>query len=1323
MFTFRKMRKVLIGTMAAGFWLASQAALDMSQTPLLTQTGTVSPNLLLILDDSGSMTAQYLYQYGGTPDGWGSPGPGVAGKKASCPTTTDINTTCTYNPPSVTVGSAVIAPIWTAISYSLGDYVTYAPNGLIYKCTSDPTCSSSREPTFSRRWVRSTLPTTSGAFYEVSPDVNRMTYDPRVLYRPRLTGVGATTTTAATPSTAAFDVFFYKNAAGNSTVWPGTGNDPALATSYFDPYLPASQLTNPDSLLATGATPLSYPRCVGASCAASQTTFPKFFKRTECVGNSCSLAEEQQNYANWKKFHSNRMDLAKTGMGYAFQDINSGLRLGWTTINNISSTSLGSNGSGVSALDQTTKTAFYTWLYSRGPNGGTPLRESLIAAGKYFSRADDKGPWANTPDATSKDLSTLALGGTDTQAKRLAHASCRRSYTMMLTDGYYNDNDPTFADTDYTAISRISGTTPTGAALTFDYNGRTTPYAAQSTITTIADIAMKYWVSDLRPSGSPDYGLANNVPQSNSNKSFWQNMGFYAVGLGIDGTLTQDVATLGNLTSGTLAWPEPDSGGDGQETIDDLWHAAINGRGRMLSARNADALADGVEGMLAEINTVVASQSGVAASTLSLSTLTKKYTPNYTTGTWFGNVISSSLEARSGAELCTQWRITGSWLVDPLDATKHHWYVNGKYDGTRDLAPCVGSPTTYNGIADYTLRNVYAWDGTAYGNFNDANTYVMSATTGVASSKSTAGDTKLVNYLRGQKTYEDVTDTNGNITTTNLYRARQFVLGDIVNSTPTFVKDALNMGYDQLPAGTYGQSTYNTFAATKAARTEGMLFAGANDGMLHGFRETTGAEVFAFVPRAAMPNMHQLASRSYNHLYFVDGPTVEADACLSSGSACTTWSNLLLGTGGAGAKTVFALDVTSPMAMDASKIKWEITSSGSFTNLGHVLTDVQTGLAMSGEWVAVFGNGYNGGTGTNASLFVVNLDTGALIKEIVVPNTIPVTGGNNGLGGVRLLRDDNKRVIAAYAGDLKGNLWKFDLSSTSSASWVVGLSNTPLYKTADTTSPAKQPIMATPTVVKHPLNGYVVAFGTGKLFESADVTSTVSQAMYGVWDSVTPPAITQIDKTSLIQQTITSAIAGTNVITNSDLSTSTVTLNYYGISRNPINWTAVSTTPRGWFIDLPNTGQRVIYPFELLLGTYAATDTVSPYNVSVNPCLSTGSGKAWNYLIDMVTGGGVPVAVYDNNGGIGTSFIASGYESLADGRSKYIKNDATSTTTTTGITNLTAGGGGGSGGSGGGWTDPGINLDNCTFDPATCPKSNSSSSNISRRTWRQLFMR
>ncbi len=1273
MFNLKQVFRVVVATLAAGFSLVSQAV-TMSQTPLLTQSGSITPNLMLIFDDSGSMSSQYLYQYGGTANAFGYPGPGVKGQSATCPSPMTIDVTCTYNSPSTTLNS--------------------------------------------------TTP-----YYELSPDVNRMSYDPRVLYKVRLTSVSGVTTTKATASTADFLVFLYKNALGSPAVWGGTAAepDPTLQASYFSPYTPNA------TLLAAGSPVRSYPVCIGTSAACTALggagPFPKFINRTDCngglAGGSCSLAEEQQNYANWVKFHSNRLDLAKTGLGYAFQYMDGTLRLGWSVISELGSsgggdhgggtpaTTLGATGEGVSLLDQARKNALYTWLYSRDASSMTPLRESLIAVGKYFSRADNLGPWADTPDPTSKGLATLSTTSTDTLAKRLAHASCRRSFALLTTDGYYNDDDPATGDTDYTAITTITGSTPSGTTLTFNYNGRTKPYAKQSPAstsyaqTTMADVAMKYWITDLRPD------LINNVAKTSNNDSFWQNMGFYAVGLGVFGTLPQTAATLDAITLGTTAWPDPLAKGNNAITIDDMWHATVNARGRMLSAQNADALSDGVEGMLSDINKVESSQSGVAASTLSLTTTTRKYTPNYTTGSWIGNVLASNLEPKSGAELCTQWRVSGSWLADPLDATKTHWYVGGKWDGTPDLPPCTGTPSSYSGIT-YTGRVIYAWNGSAMGTFDSSNSYVTSATTGVASAGGLTANANLINYLRGDQSNEDIVDAKGMIVTSKSYRARPFLLGDIVNSTPTFIKGALNMSYDKLPAGTYGQASYNAFIAAKAARAEGVLFAGGNDGMLHGFRDGLtasdglgGKEVFAFVPRAVMPKMSQLAGRSYNHQYYVDGPTVEADACLTGGSSCTVWSNLLLGTAGAGAKTVFALDVTNPTSMTAASVKWEITTTspatagiGDYANLGNIVTDVQTGLTVGGQWVAVFGNGYTGADG-KAHLYVANLDTGARIADIPAG-----LASNNGLGGVRLLRDANQRIIAAYAGDLNGSLWKFDLSNANPASWGVGVGGAPLYKTL--TTPVK-PITATPTVVAHPLNGYVVAFGTGKLFESTDVPNTDRQSLYGVWDSVTPPAATVVDRSSLVLQTISAAISGSTIITNMNLSTTTVALNYYSVSRNPINWTTASTTPRGWYIDLPNSGQRVIYPLETLLGKYAAVDTVSPSNVVTNPCLASGSGKAWNYVIDMVTGGGPNEAIFDTNGDslINTSdLLVSGYENAADGRTRYIKNEALSNSTATAFTPLST-----------------QQLPTFQLSCKLLGNCKTAGASVVKRTWRQLFLR
>ncbi|MES2401378.1 MAG: PilC/PilY family type IV pilus protein [Pseudomonadota bacterium] len=1081
--------------------------------------------------------------------------------------------------------------------------------------------------------------------------MNGLAYDPRIRYYPRVTSTGAYSTPGTT-STTSFNVYFYKSTATTtaSSVWTGSGNDPTSSSSYFNPYAPDS------SLLAAGAsTSTTYPQSV----TNSTTALPKFFNRTDCVSSTttCTLGEERQNYANWLKYHSNRMDAVKTGLGTAFQNMTQSIRLGWSTINNLNTNS--TVDSGVSLYTQAQKDAFYLWLYGTNTdNGGTPSHYALNNVGKYFSRGDNLGPWANTPITTSRGLTTLSTTTTDTVAIRAAQYSCRRSFAMLTTDGYYNDSFSGLGNIDNTSAGPITGTTATGGSLTYSYSGTTKPYRDNQS-NTLADVAMKYWITDLRTDipnrvKQIQATVINGLTTTVANESFWQNMSFYAVGLGVYGTLPQTATTLASLTTGSTTWPTV--GGEDETAIDDLWHATLNARGKILSAKNASTLNDAVEGMLADISKNTSSQSGVAASTLSLTNGTRKYTPKYTTGEWTGNVIATALDPSSSAEISITWQVVDS---NP------------------------NTSATYNGIPGYISRNIYAWNGTAIGNFNTLNTYVMSNVVGA--------NTNLVNYLRGDQTNED---PNG----TALYRARKFLLGDIVNSSPVFIKGALNSSYDQLPAGTYGQSTYAAFVASKAARPEGVLFAGANDGMLHGFRDTTGAEIFAFVPRMVMPKMHLLASRSYDHQYYVDGPNVEADACLSGGSNCTTWSNLLVGTTGAGAATVYALDVTDPINMSASSVKWEITpSTTGYGSLGYVLTDVQTGLTRSGQWVAIFGNGYYGSS-TVASLYVADLNTGALIKQISTG-----VGGSNGLGGVTLVRDSNQIIIGAYAGDARGNMWKFDLSSASSASWGLGLSNSPLY--SGTTTKA---ISAQPTIVPHPSGGNVIVFGTGKLYDTTDVTNTVTQTMYGIWDSVsfgtstTPAGITQTGVSSLVQQTISSiATTGTKVVTASNLSTSTVTVNYYTVSANPVDF----STKRGWYMDLPNTGQRSIYPSAALVGGYVLLDTVSPSNISVDPCVQTGSGRAWNYVIDGVTGSGPTSAIFDTNGdGIITSadLIVAGYENTADGRTRIIKNDSKSDSSGTYYNPLST------------EQQPGFRIPISTLPSIT---------GVVRRSWRQLFLR
>ena len=182
------------------------------------------------------------------------------------------------------------------------------------------------------------------------------------------------------------------------------------------------------------------------------------------------------------------------------------------------------------------------------------------------------------------------------------------------------------------------------------------------------------------------------------------------------------------------------------------------------------------------------------------------------------------------------------------------------------------------------------------------------------------------------------------------------------------------MRYHLLPASTPGGSSYAAFLASKRTRA-GIILVGANDGMLHAFRDSDGAETFAFIPRSLLPTLGLLAAPSYGHRYYVDGPLTESDAYWGG-----SWRNVVVGSTGAGSRAIFGLDVTNTAALSADSVLWELDHTQQ-PEMGHVLAPVEVGLMKNGQWAAVFGNGYSSLSG-KAQLFIVNLQTGALIKRI-----------------------------------------------------------------------------------------------------------------------------------------------------------------------------------------------------------------------------------------------------------------------------------------------------------------------------------------------------
>ncbi|QHS09185.1 PilC/PilY family type IV pilus protein [Sinimarinibacterium sp. NLF-5-8] len=891
-------------------------------------------------------------------------------------------------------------------------------------------------------------------------------------------------------------------------------------------------------------------------------------------GRSCTKAQEYQNFANWFTYYRTRHFTAIGAASRAFAAQEEAMRIGYGRINQTTNTSIDGTNSktiqrGVRRFAGSDRQAFFDWLHKAPATGGTPLRRAMDDVGRYYTRTDNKGPWGNTP-------------GTDDRAPQL---ECRKSYHILMTDGYWNG--------DAASGSHPTGLSQTGGAPTGNVDGTAGPTitgpAGQSfTYTpgnpykdshtgTLADVAMYYWNRDLRPD------LANRVPPDGKNPAFWQHMVNFTVGLGVDGTLFHDPDPeadddLKKIETGTKSWPEPKA--DTNTAVDDLWHAAVNSRGEYLSAKDPDQFAQALSSVLADIIVRNASEGGVAAAASTLQAGNRKYVPEYNTGIWTGDVKAYTLD-ELGQQGLMQWSAVEKL---PAHANRNIWL------GTHN-----GSPKAKE----------FKWDN-------------LSAT-----EKSTLGgpnNNTWVNFLRGDRTLAGGT-----------LRSRQSILGDFVNSQPIFIKGLVDQQYNLLPAGSAGRGSYKTFLASKKAR-EGIVMIGGNDGMLHAFADSDGSERFAFIPGSLLGGLGALTSPSYGHRYYVDGQLTEGDAYWGG-----AWKNVVVGSTGAGGRALFALDVTNMSAPDASTVLWELDDS-SDADLGYVMSAAAIGRLQDGTFVAVVGNGPYSNDG-KARLFVINLQTGAVIKKITVSND-----SNNGLGGVYLIRDANQVITGAYAGDLKGKLWKFDLSSSSSNAWGVSFSGQPLFTTS-----SGQPITAAPQAVAHPLGGSMVVLGTGKFYDEGDQMDTASQAIYAVWDQ--QKLIKNAQDVFVWDSEATTVANNDATIVEQKFESKRVSgaggASYFQIETKPLNW----ATHRGWTLPLTlASGQRSILPAQTLFG-FVLLETMSPSSSgTINPCDNTSSGVGFNMLIDPINGAMPDEPMFDTSGdGKITSENDSGQPGNGDG--------------------------------------------------------------------------
>lgn len=402
---------------------------------------------------------------------------------------------------------------------------------------------------------------------------------------------------------------------------------------------------------------------------------------------------------------------------------------------------------------------------------------------------------------------------------------------------------------------------------------------------------------------------------------------------------------------------------------------------------------------------------------------------------------------------------------------------------------------------------------------------------------------------------------SGDMSNTTL-RTRTSVLGDIINSDPVYITPPLKGRYKD---SEFNGQAYSTFAEDNKSRIN-MIFIGANDGMLHGFNASTGAEILGFFPSKVLSRLKYLAKKDYQHQFFVDGTPAVADVFDNESK---TWRTLLVGGLRRGGQSIYALDITAPSLFTqdatnaANTVRWEFGDNND-NDFGYSYSQPQIMRLNDGNFYVVVGNGYNSteadanpSTTGNAVLYLLNVKDGSIKKKVstLVGSAQDPSGRgiSNGLATVTGFDVENDgKTDYIYAGDLFGNLWKFDLTSSDSNNWggVLKLFTACAEKTCKTgVDNNHQPITVPIEVAETEYGKTMVFFGTGKLLESQDLlkSNIQQQSIYGL-----------IDTNQVISK---SQLLGQKIIYSGDADGK-----YSADIRVTTN--AKVTTQKGWYLDI-----------------------------------------------------------------------------------------------------------------------------------------------------------
>ncbi len=915
---------------------------------------------------------------------------------------------------------------------------------------------------------------------------------------------------------------------------------------------------------------------------------------------SRTFAQEMTNYANWFAYYRTRITAVKTVTSLAFNVVDDKYRVGLHSLSTNPPNSLGPVSHFIDIDDFTPaqKQAWLTELYSfKIPLGfETPSLDAMVRVGQYYATG-------HQPQLTgSTDPITL---------------SCQKNWHFFFTDGYTNQPSAPLV-----TVGNVDGTPiptypidPTPLPLwsknapipSLPPAGAWPPLYHENTLGTadsLSDYALQYWLLNMRPA------MTFNVPASPVDPATWQHMNFAAIALGTSGKLPSGSVstTEGQIASGALTWPQvvpsvnqPDASG-----VDDLWHAAVNGRGDFVNAQTPDDVKLGIGQLLAAALNSSGGRSGVGFVNNTFGPSANfLYRAGFEPG-WGGTLTKIPYDPTTGVFSPQVWdaadQLTAQLQIDIAHGVTTPWFTNRKIvtmdeSGTRvpflwaklgpdqqdSLAP--GAPARGQAILEF-LRGNRAKEGVKLGQFRK--------------------------------------------------RPVNTVLGDFVGSTAVFV------GPPNAPYLDGNDPGYSGFASANATRAAA-VYAGANDGMLHVFDDATGNETWAYVPTPLFRGgsaggdffaglgalaLQDGALPAFRHHFYVDSTprVVDVDFNVPSGD----WHSLLVGALGKGGNRYYALDVTNPVtsadaedAVATGHVLWEFPPVGdTSTDMGYTYGRpiIAKTRAFGGQWLVIVPSGYNNPTGLG-KLYFLKASDGTKLFELTTG--VGSAGNPSGLAQVAAYTKDfrNQLVEQIYGGDLQGNFWRFDVSDPNPANWQATVGK---LATLVDGSGAPQPVTTPPEIKIDPVSGIDrwVFVGTGRLLDDSDLNPPIQQqTMYAFRDGndTTPlplPATPLSRSTGPGMQAIPHGSSTNN----------------FGLASKPDN---------GWFDDLP-AGQQVVVAPVGAIGLISYIGTSPPLGTCFTGLPATVYARMYSTGQSVLedAGGAVVESYYSVEGAVGAQIVA-----------------------------------------------------------------------------------